>query len=80
MYAGNRYQSDKIDYEAAGVAPPSVQYHEELEPINVDTQWKQKGNYIYREGQDIRCASKIPTNVILMGTDDDGKPIFKKLD
>ena len=79
MYEGNKYSAAKIDYEKEGVAPPSVQLHEFTEPFVVSANWKQKGNYIYREGQELRYCSKIPTNMILTGTDNQGLPILKKI-
>lgn len=69
--------SGEIDYEGA---PPTSDAHEDWTPINVKTPWKQKGNYIYREGDELRYASKIPSDVILMGTDDKGNPILKKIE
>jgi hypothetical protein len=72
--------SGEINYQEEGVAPPSVDINDDWTPINVRTPWKQKGNYIFREGDELRYASKIPSNVILQGTDDNGNPILKKIE
>lgn len=69
-----------IDYEAEGVTPPTVDFHQEGIPMNVRPNWKQKGNFIYREGEELQTASKIPTSHLLIGTDDKGKPILKKIE
>lgn len=73
------YGGSNIDYEAEGVAPPSHEVVEERIPFNVGGSWYQKGNYIYREGDELQCASKIPYGYILMGTDDNGLPILEKI-
>jgi len=75
----SKNQSDELDYSELGVEAPSHDEHEEKIPINVGFEWKQKGNYIYREGAEMRASSKIPTNYILKGTDEAGMPILEKL-
>ena len=70
---------NQINYAELGIEPPTVQVHEERIPLNVGKNWKQVGNFIFREGADIRSASKIPTSHILIGTDDEGLPILEKI-
>lgn len=73
------YGENNIDYAAEGVTPPEQTVHEGWEPMNVNPRWYQRGNYLFREGDELRYASKIPYGYILIGTDDDGRPILKKI-
>lgn len=69
----------ELNYSELGVDAPSVDIHQERIPINVGSIWKQKGNYIYREGDEVKMATMIPTGYILTGTDDKGLPQLVKI-
>ena len=72
---------NQLDFSLYGVAPPESIPHytpEEMESfkIPVKREWKQKGNTIYREGEEAVFVTQIPTHKILTGTDENGHPIL----
>jgi hypothetical protein len=75
----NKYE-DQF-YERHGLEKPLHLPHfteEERERFKVQAnhQWKQRGNELYCVCEIGEHTSLIPTNKILQGTDDSGKPIF----
>ena len=76
--------NNEIDYKALNVEEPLHIPHytpEQMETfkIPVGKTWKQRGNTIYREGEEIELHTTIPTNKILVGTDADGNPILENI-
>lgn len=69
-----------LNYAALGVEAPTVDIHQEPQLIKAKGPWKQQGNHIYREGDEVRYASRIPPNYILKGTDEEGLPILQKIE
>lgn len=72
----------ELDYEALGVdAPQTIPHYtpEEMESfrIPVKKEWKQRGNTIYREGEEAVFHTQIPIHKMLVGTDEKGHPILR---
>jgi len=71
----------EINYAELGIDPPETIPHftpEEMESfkIPVNREWKQKGNMIYREGEEVIFSTQIPVHKMLVGTDEKGHPIL----
>jgi hypothetical protein len=73
------YEPKPLNYAELNVDPPTVDLHEKPELIKPRGNWKQKGNYIYREAEGLNYGSQIPPTHILIGTDDKGLPILEKI-
>lgn len=71
---------NSLDYDGLGIEPPEHIEHPILEEIKVRSEWRQEGNFIIREGDEMKYAVRIPVNKILVGTDENGKPILKNID
>ena len=79
--------SDELDYEALGVAPPTVEEHgteddiaEKMKGQKNKHDWRQEGARLYC----VACPWEHATeprfvDYILQGTDANGLPILKKL-
>lgn len=72
-------------YKKHGKAQPEVHKHGTEEDIRANMvqlkpkAWRLEGNLLIAETEYGVHAQRIPTDVILAGTDDDSLPIFKKV-
>jgi hypothetical protein len=66
-------------------APPSVSEHgtednikEKLQPM-LPNRWRQEGNLLIAETENGVHGQTVPTNMLLIGTDENHMPIFRKI-
>lgn len=79
-------KDQELDYEALGVDPPSHTDHgatvddlrSRLKPVT-RTNWRLVGNQLTCDTEWGELVQSIDPGYILTGTDEAGKPVFKKL-
>lgn len=75
----------ELDYEKLGVTPPEHLEHGTDEDIRknmqklLPTKWRQEGNLLIGETEMGEVVNHLPTDMILVGTDDRNLPILKKV-
>jgi hypothetical protein len=78
------YHPDSDFYSKHNIAPPEAIAHgteDELEFVQLKpNSWRLEGNKLIGDTEMGELVNLIPPNYILTGTDDEGTPIFKKLD
>lgn len=73
------------DFEELGIPAPTSDPHGTEQDIQknmtrlMPTSWRQEGNQLIGETSMGRLVQTIPTNKILVGTDDKGLPIFRDI-
>ncbi len=79
------HTEDEDFYRKLDIAPPSIAEHgteedirEKLVPM-MPKQWRQEGNQLIGETEAGTHSQTIPTNKLLIGTDDKGLPIFRDI-
>lgn len=72
-------------YQELGLTPPESIRHlteDELrEKLKIDAHhsWKQQGTNLYCDCEIGHHATQLPTDYILIGTDDSGQPVLRKI-
>jgi len=85
----NKYASQEereaAEFEKLGITPAKVTPHgsdkdisEYLKP-EMPTTWRQVGNQLIGESEKGQFSQTIPTNKLLIGSDEKGLPIFKDI-
>jgi len=85
----NKYASQEereaAEFEKLGITPAKVTPHGSDKDIRdyltpeMPTVWRQEGNQLIGESEKGRFVQQIPTNKLLVGTDDKGLPIFRNV-
>ena len=79
----SREEREQAEFEQMGITPPRVTPHASEKDIReylvpeMPTTWRQEGNQLIGESERGRFVQTIPTNKILIGSDEKGLPIFK---
>lgn len=81
------YHPDTDSFRKMGLEAPQAQAHgteeyieSRMEPLKV-TKWELNGNnLIGTTAEGVRMCQQIPTDYLLEGTDDQGKPLLKKIE
>lgn len=86
----NRYASkeerEEAEFEKWGKTPPKVAPHGTEDEIRqrlsavMPSTWRQTGNQLIGESDLGVFSQTIPTSHILVGTDEKGLPVFKKIE
>lgn len=63
----------------ANVHGTDEQIRERLKPMKVD-KWELQGNTLIGYADGVKMAQQIPTDMILLGTDENNLPILQKID
>lgn len=81
----SREEREASEFEQMGITPPRVTPHGNDRDIRdyltpeMPTRWIQEGNQLIGESEKGRFVQTIPTNKLLVGTDEKGLPIFKDI-